>query len=143
MNLSIQHTVINTLTTWEGVTSAPHRFGGIEFNLGTTEIGHIHRANGMVDILFSRALREQLVNENQTGLHHLLPETGWTTTFLRTETDIERIVWLFRVSYLQKRYRKASQTDELATQLATLGVSPALHALLTRSANTDTPETDA
>ena len=30
------------VVSWEGVTIAPHRFGGIEFRVGRLELGHLH-----------------------------------------------------------------------------------------------------
>lgn len=120
--------VAQTVTGWEGVSAAPHRFGGTEFNVGKVEIGHIHHGNGMVDIPYTRKLREQLVAENKTGLHHLLQDSGWTTTFIREATDVERVIWLFRLSYLQKVARR-KQID-LAGELAALDASAPLRALL-------------
>ncbi len=30
------------VVSWEGVTTASHRFGGIEFRVGRHELGHLH-----------------------------------------------------------------------------------------------------
>ncbi len=88
-----------TVTGWPGMTANPHRFGGLEFNLGTVEIGHIH-ANGMVDIPFNSKIRTQLLAEKRAEPHHLLPETGWITFYIRSQADVEQALWLFRLSYL-------------------------------------------
>lgn len=92
----------NRISQWENVETAPHRFGGIEFRMGTTEIGHVH-VGGVVDILFSRAIRDQLVAEQRAKQHHILPNTGWISFSVRTADDLEHAVWLLRLSYLQKR----------------------------------------
>ncbi len=42
---------------WDGISVAPHRFGGVEFNLGRVEVGHVHRS-GLVDIPFPRRVRD-------------------------------------------------------------------------------------
>lgn len=88
-----------TVTSWPGMKANPHRFGGTEFNLGKVEIGHIH-ANGMVDIPFNSKIRAQLLAEKRAELHHLLPETGWITFYIKAGADTEQAIWLFRLSYL-------------------------------------------
>lgn len=110
------------VSSWEGVSVEPHRFGGVEFRLDGVEIGHMHR-NGMIDIPFSRALREALISEGAAEQHHLLPETGWISYYLRAETDTEGARRLFRLSYLHKRGRRG-RIDHSA-ELNALGFSPA------------------
>ena len=82
-----------------GMSVNPHRFGGLEFNLGSVEIGHIH-LNGMVDIPFNSKIRNQLLAEKRVEPHHILPETGWITFYIRSAEDVEQAIWLFRLSYL-------------------------------------------
>lgn len=89
----------NTITAWPGVTAEPHRFGGIEFKLNGVEIGHVHQS-GMVDIPFNSQIRNQLIAEGRAGVHHLLKDTGWITFYIRQPEDVERAIWLFRLSYL-------------------------------------------
>lgn len=31
------------VSAWEGISVRPHRFGGVEYRLGTREIGHVRR----------------------------------------------------------------------------------------------------
>ena len=52
--------IVQAVTEWEGITVEPHRFGGREFRIGKMEIGHIHN-HGLVDVPFTRRIREQLV----------------------------------------------------------------------------------
>ena len=109
---------------WEGIETGPHSFGGVEFRWGRVEVGHIHRS-GMVDIPVPRHIRDELVEAGLAGPHHLLTESGWITTYLRRPEDQNRIVDLFRLSFLQKRVRReADQTllDELATLRVRLGL---------------------
>lgn len=98
MRERIEH-IRQTITSWPGITANPHRFGGIEFNLGSVEIGHIH-SNGMVDIPFNTKIRTLLLEEKRAEPHHLLPETGWITFYIRSEADVEQALWLYRLSYL-------------------------------------------
>jgi hypothetical protein len=91
--------LIREVRGWAGVEIADHRFGGTEFTLGPREIGHVHQW-GMLDIPYRRALRDALVAEGATGDHHLLPESGWTTFYIRSTADAAQARWLLRLSYL-------------------------------------------
>lgn len=104
--------VIDTVSRWEQIEAVPHRFGGVEFQFEGKEVGHIHRS-GMVDIPYTKRLREHLVTEEHTGLHHLLPDTGWTTFYIRHAEDVDKAIWLFRISLLQKQWRAARYDAEL------------------------------
>ena len=126
--------VIREVSDWEGVTATPHRFGGVEFTLGKVEIGHIHR-NGMVDIPFTRKLREALVAECDSDPHHLLDESGWITFYMRREGDADHAMRLFRLSYLQKGRRRGVVNAD-GDALASLGFSEGITSLLV-SAKTD------
>jgi hypothetical protein len=83
---------------WPGVTAHPHRFGGTEFRLGTREIGHVH-GDWLVDIPFPTKIRDEIVAAGEAEPHHVLPETGWISRFVREEADVERAVRLLRRSY--------------------------------------------
>jgi hypothetical protein len=100
--------IVTSVTAWEGISQAPHRFGGTEFRIGKVEVGHIHR-HGMVDIPFTRTIRDQLLKEGRAVPHHLLPESGWITFYIREAADAERALWLFRLSYLHKAARRAPE----------------------------------
>ena len=93
-----QTRITQTVTSWEGVTVAPHRFGGVEYVIGKREVGHIH-GDHMVDIPFPKKVRDVLVAEGRAQPHHLLPETGWISFYLRQEEDVEKAIALFRESY--------------------------------------------
>jgi hypothetical protein len=100
--------IVDEVSAWDGMTTAPHRFGGVEFKLGNVEIGHIH-SNGMVDIPFTVKTRAALVGEGATGLHHLLHESGWTTFYVRSADDAAHALRLYRLSYLHKQARRPSE----------------------------------
>ena len=84
--------------SWEHVVARPHRFGGTEFCLGTREISHLH-GDYLADIPFPKKVRDEFVAEGAAVPHHILPETGWVSFYLRNEGDIERAITLFRRSY--------------------------------------------
>jgi len=83
---------------WPGVSVQPHRFGGIEFTLGRREIGHIH-GDSLVDIPFPKKVRDEIVAAGRAQPHHLLPESGWVSFYLRQTEDVEQAIDLLRSSY--------------------------------------------
>jgi hypothetical protein len=85
--------------SWPGVTAQKHRFGGTELIYGERrEIGHTH-GDQMADIPFSTRMRAELVAAGRAEPHHILPETGWVSFYVRAEGDVERAIELFRLSY--------------------------------------------
>ena len=93
-----QKVITETLLLWEGVSTAPHRFGGVEYRLDTRELGHIH-GDHLVDIPFPKKVRDEIVNEALAEPHHILPETGWVSFYVRKEEDVQRAITLLRRSY--------------------------------------------
>ena len=88
----------DVVMSWEGVTSHPHRFGGIEFRLGKRELGHLH-GDRLLDIPFPMKVRDELVASGCVKPHHVLPKSGWVSFYLQDSTDIERSIDLLRLSY--------------------------------------------
>jgi Luciferase len=119
--------------SWPGVTASPHRFGGVEFNLGKAEIGHIHRG-GTLDIPLPLKIRDQLLREGLVEKHHFLPDSGWITFNVRSDADLPRAVWLLRLSYLRYVLRKRSSVQSVSSnqegleELRSLNLSPELAA---------------
>ncbi len=93
-----QKVITQILSSWDGVSNAPHRFGGVEFRLGTRELGHIH-GDALVDILFPKKVRDEIVDAKLAEPHHILPGTGWVSFYLRGDGDIEKAVDLLHRSY--------------------------------------------
>lgn len=93
-----QKMITQTLTSWDGVSTAPHRFGGVEYRLGTQELGHMH-GDHLVDIPFPRKVRDEIVNAGLAQPHHILPETGWVSFYLREESDVQKAIALLSRSY--------------------------------------------
>ena len=86
------------VSQWPGVSTVPHRFGGVEYQLGTREIGHIH-GDSLVDIPFPTAVRNELVAAGEAEPHHILPDSGWISYYLRRPEDVEHAIALLRRSY--------------------------------------------
>jgi hypothetical protein len=90
--------ITETVQSWPGVESAPHRFGGIEFKVGRRELGHIH-GDRIADLPFPRRVRDQLIADGRARPHHVLPESGWITVSIRSVDEANHAVELFRMAY--------------------------------------------
>jgi len=88
--------------SWEGVTTHAHRFGGVEFRLGRSEIGPLH-GERWADLPFHRGIRDMLVETGRAQPHHVLPHTGWVSKQIRGDEDVDEVIELFRLSYERAR----------------------------------------
>ena len=93
-----QASITEAVTSWSGVSVQPHRFGGVEYVIGKREIGHIH-GDHLVDIPFPKKVHDQIVAAGRAQPHHILPETGWVSFYIRQEHDVENAITLLRESY--------------------------------------------
>ena len=83
----------------------PHRFGGVGFFFGTTEIGHLH-GNGLLDLFVGKSFRTEQVRQGRALPHHVFPDSGWISFWLRSPADIAQALELFEVG---SRYRTTGQ----------------------------------
>lgn len=90
--------VREAVLSWEGTSAHPHRFGGVEFRLGSRELGHLH-GDVLLDVPFPSKVRDELIAAGRAQPHHVLPETGWISFRIKTEADITAAVDLMRMSY--------------------------------------------
>lgn len=95
---SVAKRIEGEVASWPGVTVEPHRFGGVEFRVGRRELGHLHGSR-LADLPFPVKVREQLVATGQAEPHHVLPESGWVSVYIRGEQDVDTVVELFRLNY--------------------------------------------
>ncbi|WP_435179839.1 luciferase family protein [Halorussus sp. AFM4] len=131
--------VIEEVAAWPHVNTNEHRFEGREFTLGPREVGHVHRW-GIVDVPFTKRLRDTLIEEGMTEEHHVVPESGWTTMYVEDDEDVDRATWLLRLSYLyhvnnlKKTPKGAEMFDEIdvAEELDELGISDGVRAAFER-----------
>ena len=86
------------LLSWPHVEAHPHRFGGTEYRIGQRELGHIH-GDYLVDIPFPTKVRDEVVAAGLAEPHHVLPDSGWISLYLREAADVDRALELFRRSF--------------------------------------------
>jgi hypothetical protein len=95
---SIREIIEREVRRWPGVEARGHRFGGVEFRVNGHEIGHLH-GDRMADLPFPVKMREKLVGSGKAQPHHVLPQTGWVSYYLRGEQDVAGALDLFRQNY--------------------------------------------
>ena len=98
MGESIQKAIVREVSMWPGVTIGRHRFGGTEFRLGRRELGHLHGSR-LADLPFPLLVRNELVAAGRAEPHHVHPESGWVSFFIRGDEDVSHVVALFRLNY--------------------------------------------
>ena len=94
----IHDAIVREVSAWPGVTTGRHRFGGTEFRYGRRELGHLH-GDRVADLPFPLLVRNDLVAAGRVEPHHIYPESGWVSYFLRDSDDVSRVVALFRLNY--------------------------------------------
>jgi hypothetical protein len=118
------------IRAWPHISVRSHRFGGREFRVGSAEVGHVH-SGGVVDIPFSRAVRDALLDEGLAEEHRWVPNSGWITFRMREERDLKHALWLMRLSYVRYALKTAGDPQGLLeVEAEELRLSPRFRALL-------------
>jgi hypothetical protein len=94
--------IAEEVSTWRGITCSQHKFGGLQFNYHNKEIGHIHH-NGVVDVLFDRKTKQELVRGGKAQNHHTFKASGWISFYIHSATDYHFALELLQTSYKQKK----------------------------------------
>ena len=113
----LREAVEREVSSWDGVETRPHRFGGVEFRVRGHEIGHLHGSR-LADLPFPIRMRKELVAEGKAEPHHLLPQTGWVSCYPRAPEDAPAVIDLFRLNYehlVQRGEKKAQKVTAEAT----------------------------
>jgi len=92
--------ITNEVLSWDDTENALHKYGGLQFNSRGKEIGHIH-GNGILDIRFSRKIKEQLIVEGRVVPHHVFKDSGWVSFYMQGMGDFDYAIKLLRMSYLK------------------------------------------
>ncbi len=93
-----------------GTAAHNHKYGGLQFDRYQTEIGHIH-SNGLLDMLLSRKIKAELMQQRRIQDHHSFKNTGWISFYIRNEDDVRYALKLLRLGYdrIGERGRKFAQ----------------------------------
>jgi hypothetical protein len=80
---------------WEDTSLSTHKYGGLQFNYKGKELGHIH-SNGLLDMLLSRKIKQQLLKDGRIQDHHSFKNTGWISFYMHNKCDADYAVHLLR-----------------------------------------------
>jgi Luciferase len=136
------------VAAWPHVSVAPHQFVAREFRYQKAEIGHVHFW-GDVDIPFPRAVHDLLLADGRARQHRWLPDSGWITHHIHNDADLQRAIWLMRLSYLRYALKSSSDAESLLhDEAGRLELEPQLKALMAQflprqRANTAVPQSAA
>ncbi len=86
--------------SWKSTTQSLHKYGGLQFNCDGMEIGHIH-SNGILDIRFSKKIKEQLMADGRVNRHHVFTRSGWISFYIRKKEDTAYAIKLLKMAYLK------------------------------------------
>jgi hypothetical protein len=89
---------------WNGISVTLHKFGGLQFNYKHREIGHVH-SNGILDILFNRSIKRILLEKGMASHHHVFPNSGWISFYIRQEADVDEALLLLKLAYRKRKTR--------------------------------------
>ena len=106
-----RETVIREVSSWNGVVVGEHRFGGVEFRIGARELGHVHGT--IADLPFPKRLRDELISAGRARPHHVIPNSGWITVPMKTGSEAQNVIELFRQNY--ERAKPGSRDPESET----------------------------
>lgn len=131
---------IDTVSSWPHMTTRDGRFDATIFEVGSREIGRVHRC-GPVDIRYPKPLRDQLIAEDRTNEYYVAPDSNVTTFYLTSVVEIKQVVALLRISYLyhvSTLSRTPAGEDltediDVGTELLELGLSNELRTVFGRT----------
>lgn len=83
---------------WKNTSVSLHKFGGTQFNFKKIEFAHIH-SNGILDILFSRKIKAELMLEGKIKEHHVFKKSGWISFNVQHIEDVNYALFLLKRSY--------------------------------------------
>jgi hypothetical protein len=96
--------------SWGGTSLSMHKFGGMQFNCNGKEMGHIH-SNGILDIRFSRIIKQQLIEQGRVTDHHVFANSGWISFYIRKQEDVAYAVKLLKMSWMKINTKQQMAID--------------------------------
>ena len=72
--------------------------------------GHIH-GDSLVDITFPKKVRDEFVAAGRAQPHHILPETGWISFYIRQPEDVDKAIALLQESYQVAQKQKPNTIE--------------------------------
>ena len=67
-------------------------------------MGHLH-GERLADLPFPIEVRKDLVESGHELPHHICPESGWVSYWIRNSDDIPAVVDLFKMQYERLKFK--------------------------------------
>ena len=94
-----------------------HRYGGIGFFFRGKEMSHIH-GNGLLDCFVGRTNRDLLLRERGGVVaHHVFPQSGWISFFVKDRDDVERALELIQIACAYRENARDTSQQSRAMDL--------------------------
>ena len=91
-----------SLKTWiqqlPGVSEAPHRFGGTEFQVDGIEFMHSH-GHSWLDIRLSKEDQEAVLKAGEALRHRFAPQAGWVSFRIDGSDDLAKAKKIIQLAY--------------------------------------------
>ena len=110
MNNEWISTIERQVTSWPGVTTGDTGRGGLQFNYGRIELGHLH-GSSFADLPFPKKVRDALIAEGRAKVHDPLPNSGWVRRPMQRLEDVLDVIELFRMNYERAAARGKPRED--------------------------------
>ena len=89
---------------WPGIALGDTGRGGLQFNYGKVELGHLH-GDTSADLPFPKKVRDELIEQGRASVHPPLPDSGWVRRKMDGPEDAAAVIELFRMNYDRARDR--------------------------------------
>jgi hypothetical protein len=86
------------ILNYQGVNTAPHRFGGTEFQYNGLEFMHSH-GSSLLDIRLSKIDQMKMLEARIALPHRFAPQAGWVSFRLVNDHDLENAKLLVQLAY--------------------------------------------
>lgn len=104
MNDDLSTLIEREVLSWPGVSTSDTGRGGLQFNYGRVELGHLH-GNSFADLPFPKKVRDELIAQGRASVHPPLPKSGWVRRNMAALDDAAAVIELFRMNYDRTKTR--------------------------------------
>lgn len=114
-------TIKREVKGWPGVTTGDTGRGGVQFNYGRVQLGHLQGSN-IADLPFPKKVRNELIAEGRASVHPPVPDSGWVRKRIERPEDTEAVIGLFRMNYDRAKAHAKQRSERLqAGELCPVG----------------------
>ena len=96
MSMTAEDRIVAEVSSWDGVSTGPGRFGSIRFLVGRRELGHLH-GGSLLDLPLPPERKRELLADGRVDQHRYTPaRSGWVSLRIEDEAGIAAAIELLR-----------------------------------------------